>query len=1135
MEKSCQFKTGNIPLFKFDIKMRLTLICLLVPLFGMQASNSHAQKVVTLNHNKTTVSHLLDEIESDTDYRFVYKVDDVDLDRDVSIDVKDEKVPEVLDEIFKDTDVNYDLLDSQIFLNKLMPRHVSSQQEDVEIEGTVINAETEEPILGANVIEKADSTNGTSTNEDGEFSITVPMDATFQISYVASKTEEIDVGSLSLDDFKNLVVELEPKKSSLEEAVVVGYGKQSKISMTGSISETEPEKLRTSTTALSPNLMGNVSGVLGVQRTGEPSVDGADFFIRGISSYSGATEPLIILDGVEISKNDMDKLTPEIIESVSVLKDASATAVYGNEGANGVVLITTKTGEAMEEAEINARVQTTVSTPTKTPDFVGGIDYMKLFNEAVTNRETGENLYTQEKIEGTAKNKNKYIFPNVNWYDELLKKASFGQEANINVRGGGEKVQYFLSATFNHQTGLLRNDSRNSYKNNVDTKDYDLQNNIDAQITPTTKVSLKLNTKLNFYNGAAAGSPGIYDAIMNTNPVDFPKFYPSDSIQDGRDLNYGGKTGGFGGEGFDNPYGELTKGYRDDFEVLNTASLRGEQKLDFITEGLTFKARVSLKNWARKTTLRERGYNRYELGEYKKLEDGTYDYKINRVGDFQDLTLHTETGHQGDRVVTIQPSFQYNRAFGKHDIGGLFLYKLREFRDNQPGDLISSLPERRLDLVGRVTYRYDDRYLFEANFAYNGSENFAKGHRFGFFPSLSVGYVISNEDWFDSNVITYLKPKLSWGRVGEDDIGGGRFPYISDIGLHDRGYTTGRDLDNDYSGPEYHKFENRDITWEISDKWNIGLEANLFDGLNFNVDYFHENTKNIFDDISDTNPDYFGTAGVNVFANFGRVVNRGIDFSIDFDKEINEDFSFTAKGTFSYAHNTIKVNNEPPFTDKPHLSSVGRPIGTPQGYIAERLFIDKADVKNNPKQQLGGEEVVAGDIKYRDVTGDGKVDSDDRTFMGHPANPEITYGLSASVYYKNWDLSFLLQGVAKTSFFINNFHPFGDQGIRNVLEWVANDRYRPTNPDIYAGYPKLSKKDQKNNTENSSYWLRDGSFLKLRSAEIGYTYKNFRLFLSGFNLFVISKFNKWDPEEGGGSGLSYPTLRKFTVGIQLDF
>jgi TonB-linked SusC/RagA family outer membrane protein len=1002
-------------------------------------------------------------------------------------------------------------------------------QEEILVTGTVIDT-LGMPVPSANIIEKGTS-NGVLTNFDGEFEIEVPSNAILEISYLGYDTREIELNGKT-----ELEVILQPATSGLEEVVVVGFGEQKKITVVGAVSTIEPEKLRIPTANISNALGGNLAGVISFQRSGQPGADGSTFFIRGISTFSGAQNPLILLDGVEISQGDLNALTPEVIASVSVLKDATATAIYGTRGANGVLIVTTKTGKNFDKPKIYTRIQSQVSMPTSIPKFVDGPQYMELFNEAVNSRGTGQITYTQDQIDGTREGRNQYVFPNINWYDELFNKATYNQEANANIQGGGEKVGYFMSATLNRSTGLLKNFDLNSYDSNISVKRFAFQNNIDAELSPTTKLALKLNTQLRYYDGPANSAGSIYGNVMNANPVDFPQFFPSDSINDARNIQYGGRSGGTVNEGFPNPFAQLTNGYQDNFQSTVLATLDGEQKLDFLLKGLKFKALVSFKNWSSTSVTRARGYNQYQINNYSENTDGTYDYELAMIGQPQNLALGTTTGTTGDRNLYLQPSLDYKNSFGNHNIGGLLLYNQTEYNINSPEDLNTSLPERTMGYAGRVTYDFKNKYLFEANFGYNGSENFAEGKRFGFFPSVAAGYVISNEKYFRkfTDIFNLLKIRGNWGLVGNDRIGGARFPYLSNIDLGGRGFTTGRDQNTYYAGPTYLQFANNNITWEVAEKINLGIDLGLFNSFNLTADFYRENRTDIFVDISSTIPNVFGTAGTNVYSNIGEVRNQGLDLSLSYNNQVNENFSISSRGTFTFAQNEVIQNNEPPFTEYPNLSAVGHPIGTPLGYVAERLFIDEAEVNNSPSQQLGGF-ISDGDIKYTDITGDGIINSDDRVRMGHPPTPEIIYGLSTTINYKKFDFSFLLQGAARTSFFINGFHPFGTQGIRNVMQWVADERYSPQNPDIYANYPKLSKMDNANNTANSSYWLRDGSFLKLRSAEIGYTHGLGRVFISGFNLWTLSEFDLWDPEQGGGNGLVYPTQTVINLGLQLSF
>jgi TonB-linked SusC/RagA family outer membrane protein len=1114
----------------------------MMTLFQINANN-RGNTLITLHKTEVKVEKMLSETENLTEFEFFLDTKNININRKLSVRSKKKSRSPILRQLFSDRNLIYGVFKKGIILktkSALLPNNSSlslDQQKamQLQVSGTLTDSNGT-PIPAVNILEK-NTNNGTQADFDGKYSIEVTSaDAVLVFTFVGLKTAEISLSEVPIVNGQaTLDLQLKEDPQSLDEVVVVGYGKQKKISIVGAISTLKPEKLRNPTANISNSLAGNLSGVIAFQRSGEPGADASSFFIRGISTFSGAQNPLILLDGVEISSGDLSSLAPEIIESISVLKDASATAIYGTRGANGVLIVTTKEGKNLEKPRIFARVQSQISFPTSTPNFVDGVEYMELFNEGVTQRQTGEILYPQDKIDGTRQGLDRYVFPNVDWYDELFNEATYNQEANVNIQGGGKKVGYFMSATLNKSTGLLKNSDLNSYDSNISVKSFSFQNNINADLSPTTSISLKLNTNLRYYGGPSNSAGSVYGNVVNANPVDFPATFPDSLSSDPRDILYGGKSGSTNGS-YINPFAILTEGYSENFQSTVLATVNGEQKLNFIADGLSFKGLVSFKNWSTTTVNRTRGYNQYQTIDLERLPGDAYDYQLELIGSPSGLSLGTGTGTGGDRNLYFQPSIEYNSSFGKHDVTGLLLYNQTEFVNNSPEDLISSLARRRQGYAGRLTYGYNDIYLFEANFGYNGSENFAKGKRFGFFPSFGAGYVISNESYFSSlkESINLLKIRANWGKVGNDQIGGARFPYLSNINLTGRNYTTGVEQNTTYYGPSYLQFANNNIGWETANKFNIGLDVGLFNQFNLVVDFYNERRTNIFVDISSTIPDVFGTSGTAVYSNIGEVLNQGVDASIQYNKQIGGDFHIAATGTFTYAHNEIIKNSEPAFTEFPNLSEVGHSIGSHLGYVAERLFIDQAEVDSSPVQQLGGF-VSAGDIKYKDITGDGLINSDDRVRMGDPGIPEIVYGISTTINYKAFDFSFLFQGVAKTSFYINGFHPFGSQGARNVLQFIADDHYSPQNPDIYAGYPKLSKLDNNNNTENSTFWLKDGSFLKLRSAEIGYNYKFARFFLSGYNLWTFSKFKKWDPEQGGGNGLGYPTQTIANLGVQLRF
>lgn len=1122
------------PITKTLLVMKLTAIFLLAT--ALQVSATGFSQKVSLSLKDASPERVFREIKKQTGYVFFYDEDVLQKTEKVSIHVQNVALEEALALILKKQPLEYNIIKRTIVLRLKVPNTEPKETSPpplLPVKGKVTD-ENGNPLPGATVKVKGSSLKEhvSLTNTAGEFSLNVPADAVLEVSYVDFVTQEISVSGQ-----RDFHVQLKKADKGMDEVVVVGFGTQKKASVVGAVQSIKPAELRLPNSQLSNSFAGRLAGVIAYQRTGEPGADGASFYIRGISTFSGATNPLIILDGVVVNAGELNALAPEVIESFSILKDATATAVYGSRGANGVMIVTTKRGRNIDKPRVNVRIENSVSTPTTVPEFADGARFMELYNEAVTGRGTGEIPYSKDKIDGTRAKLDPYLFPDVDWYDEMFKPYAMNQTVNINVMGGGQKVDYFLSATLNNDNGVLRKLNVNSYDNNINVKRYSFQNNIHVDFTKSTSLSLKLNSFLRDYHGPSVSPQTIFGQVMGANPVDFPLMFPGE--EGSKSIRFGGKSGGRFNDGFINPFAEMQKGYTDNFQSSITAVVDGQQKLDFVTKGLSFKALASFKNWSNGGTTRERGVNQYQASNIVKKPDGTFTYDITRVGTVQNEVLSTSGSTSGDRQIYFQTSFDYNRTFGPHTVSGLFLYNQQEFSNNGSTTLIGSLPRRIQGLAGRVTYAFDNTYLLEFNAGYNGSENFAKNHRYGLFPSAAAGYVVSNEKFWAkiAPVVSLLKLRGSWGLVGNDQIGGDRFVYLSDINLTGQGYTTGIGQDYTRNGPAYNRFANENITWEVAEKVNLGIDLQLFNKVNVVFDFFRENRSDIFLQRQGI-PDFLGTQGTSVYGNLGKVRNEGFDASLDYSGKINKDLSFTVKGTFTYAHNTVLDYDEPAFYKYKNLSRIGYPVNSLLGYSAHRLFIDQAEVNASPLQQIGGF-VTGGDIKYFDVTnhidGLNMINSDDRIRMGYPTVPEIVYGFGASFRYKKFDVSFYFQGVARTSFFLSGFHPFGTSEIRNVLTFIDEDHWSPKNPDIWASYPRLSKLENPNNTANSSYWLRDGSFLKLRNAEIGYNHKFLRVYLSGYNLLTFSKFKLWDPEQGGGNGLGYPTQKVVNVGIQMGF
>lgn len=1011
-------------------------------------------------------------------------------------------------------------------------------QNTITVTGNVRDDKGEE-LIGVSILVAGTESHGTVTDFDGNYTLSnVPANGSLIFTYIGMQTQTVKIENRTKID-----VVMTEDSELLDEVVVTAFGTgQKKETMVGSIQTVNPGELRVPSANLSTSFAGRMAGVISYQRTGQPGADGASFYIRGISTIGGATSPLIVLDGVEISAGDLNTLDPEIIEGFSILKDATATAMYGSRGANGVMIITTKTGADLRKPIINYRVEANVASPTSKIKLADGPTYMKLFNEATSN--LGTMLpFSQDKIYGTEHNLNPYVYPNVDWYDEIFNNSAFNQKANFNIRGGGKKADYFSSISVTHETGILKNRSKDfySFNNNIDVMRYNLQNNINAYLGESSKFSLRLNVNLMDKKGPNTDVNTIFNNIMTINPVDFPISYPDDPM-----LSYK-RWGGFrfGSNPAFNPMADFVSGNSTNFTSTVVANLQFDQGLDFITEGLSFSGLVSFKNWSSTTTTRRAPYNMFIVSDYTRdPNDDSIEYDVERVGTESIPILSTDGSTNGDRWFYYQANLDWRRSFGLHDLNALLIYNQEQFNlnnisaDSSIKRLYNALPQRGQSLSGRLSYAFDNKYMLEFNFGYNGSENFAKGKRFGFFPSVAGGYNVSQESWFEPAlpIVSYLKLRGSWGLVGNDRIGGERFVYMSNVNLSGAGFTTGLDMNYTKNGPVYSRYPNFDLTWETGEKINLGFDLHLLHDWKIVADFFRENRTNIFQERG-TIPTYLGTASTKVFANTAAVRNQGMDLSVDYGKKLNKDWTVQFKGTFSFARNKVTKYDEPANQQYQNLVNVGYPLNTHLGYVAEGIFIDWAEIDNWATQQISGN-VAPGDIKYKDIADrdgntDGLITGNDRVRMGYPTVPEIIYGFGPSIQYKNFDFGFLLQGAERTSMMLSGMHPFGTNTRKNVMQWIVDSHWSPDNQDIYADYPRLTQTDHGNNTAGSSYWLRDANFLKLKNAELGYSFKNMRIYVSGTNLLTFSKFKLWDPEQGGGSGLKYPTTRVVNAGFQM--
>nr|WP_320154015.1 TonB-dependent receptor [uncultured Draconibacterium sp.] len=1006
------------------------------------------------------------------------------------------------------------------------------------ITGTVVDKEGI-PLPGVTVLQLG-TTNGTVTSIDGKYALSDISDGdSIRYSFIGFTTQFRVAGQSDVID-----VVLEESSESLEEVQVVAFQKQKKESVIGSINTINPKELKVAPTNLTAAFAGKLAGVISYQRSGEPGADNAEFFIRGVTTFGYKNDPLILIDGLEVSSNDLARIEPDNIASFSIMKDATATALYGARGANGVILVTTKEGRK-GKAKVSVRVENSISTPTMTNEFLGGVEYMELYNKALRTRDPNALLfYSKEKIEGTRRNLDPYIYPNVNWYNELFKNSVFNKRANMNINGGGEVAQYYLSVSYTNEKGLLKVDNLNNFNNNIDINRYNLRANVNINLTKTTRAAVKFYSLFDTYNGPVNDANSIFGSVMQANPVNFPKYY-----ENAEPYLYVNHTlfGNKGNGGMPNPYADMVKGYKDRFTSTILSQFQLEQDLDFITEGLKFRGMASVRNYSMNENARE--FTPFYYGMAEVETDDGIQHELYQIQEGTEYLNDPAVQNQANSSFYFELVTQYNRLFGdKHDIGGLLVFTRKESLNTLGGNAYSTLPSRNLGLSGRATYAYDSRYFIEFNFGYNGSEKFAKDHRFGFFPSAGLGWLVSNEKFFEnlSSVVTNLKLKATYGLVGNDAISdpNDRFFYLSDVNLNDwsRGYTFGRDFGNSYSGYIINRYSNPDVTWEVAEKANFGLELELYEKANLQVDYFIENRSNIYW-AREYTPETMGlTAPIS--SNIGEAESRGVDISFDYNHSINNKLWITSRMNFTYATNKVLKNGEPDY-QYDYMSHIGQSINQQWGLVAERLFIDQYDLENSPpqfNQSSSGFNYMPGDIKYVDVNEDGQIDDRDMVPIGYPSVPEIVYGFGASAGYGNFDLSFFFQGVARASFFINpsDIAPFIDE--RNALKIISDNHWSDDNPDPFAFWPRLSTMSIPNNEYNSTWWMRNGSFIRLKSLEFGYTIpsslserikiENIRFYASGTNLFTISKFKLWDPEMAG-NGLGYPPQQIFNIGVNL--
>lgn len=1125
--------------------MKLTSFYLLFCCMAVYG-NVYSQKI-NISLERAKVGAVLKEIKRQSGFELFYNVELLERLPRQNVHLSNTSLANALTAITSPYALDFSIEGKTIII---FPKKGFSEQQRL-IKGRVVNSKGV-PIVGAS-IKKVKTTNGTSTDKDGLFELPdVEAADSISISMVGYTTLTMLPKSTFLE------ITLQDQIAAIDEVVVVGFGTQKKGNLVGAMTTIKPSELKTSSSNLTTALQGRIAGVIAYQGSGEPGQDNASFFIRGAASFGYKTDPLILIDGLELNTTDLARLQPNDIESFSILKDATAAAVYGARGANGVILVTTKRGKE-GKAILNFQFDHNISSPTRNLELADPITYMIKANEAASNMGASELLpYYQSEIDARKAGGDQNLYPTNDWRKMLMKNNTRNSKANLSVRGGGKVATYFVTASMNNDNGILKVDKRNNFNNNIKLNSFSLRSNTDIRLSSSTDLAVRMYGNFDDYTGPMNGGSAVYKSIINSNPVRFPAYYKPDEANEFTEHilfgNY--RPGGAEGTLYTNPYADMVKGYQDYSRSLLLAQMELKQDLsEFLLKGLKFRLMASTQR--RSFFSLNRQYSPYFYAVSQgALANGVYQLEeINKgQGD------NTLSFAQGPRTVETssygEMALNYDRVFGqKHNVSALLVGIARNrltssdlIEDtNEKMTLQSSLPYRNLGISGRASYSYDSRYMAEFNFGFNGSERFHQDKRYGFFPSAGVAWNVANEKFWAplAGTIKQLKLRASYGFIGNDAIGGptDRFFYLSDVSLSDpgKGAVFGENFQEFQPGVTVKRYDNALITWERSKRLNLGMDLNIKD-FTIIADYSTDKRTNILMDRSFI-PSTMGLA-TGVRANVGEATSEAFEASVDYNKGFSSGYWLGLRANFTYATNRYLAYEEPEYpVGQEYRSVIGNPLSQGYGLIAERLFVDEEDIRNSPKQTFG--DYVPGDIKYRDVSGDGQITDADKVPLGFPQSPEISVGFGFSMGYKGFDFSSFFSGLGRRSFWIDygETSPFiNDQ--RAFLKAYADNHWSEDNQNLYALWPRLSSKVIANNEQRSTWFMRDGSFLRLKQLEIGYTFpehllsklkiSKFRVFAIGNNLMTFSKFKLWDIELGGNA-FNYPIQRVYNFGVNVTF
>jgi TonB-linked SusC/RagA family outer membrane protein len=1121
-----RFHSINYAYFKkIVLIMKLSALFLILCIGMANAHISYSQStLLSLNLNNSTVREVLDEIERSSEFIFFYQADDVDENRKIQIRAKGQTIDQILNQVFDQTDNVFTIDERQVYISKLSDPDLQ-QTDKKEISGTVTDKDGE-AVIGASVLEKG-TTNGIATDAQGRFSLLVNPGATLEIRYIGYITREVPIGNKTVFE-----IVLEETTAEIEEVVVVGYGTQKRYTVTGAVASIGNEDLQKAPAINVANaLTGRLPGVSFIQHSGEPGADNPIIRIRGISSLgdplSGANDPLILVDGVERGFNQID---PAEIENISVLKDAASTAVYGVRGANGVIIVTTKRGTT-GKPRLSYSGQFGLQQPAIHLDYANAYQYAYLVNEGEANDGIGpaNRTFTTEVIEKYRTNSDPYLYPNIDWMDYLLRDVSPQHKHNINIQGGAEKLKYFVSLGVLDQGGIFKSFpvGEDDYDPSFSYTRYNFRSNFDFELTSTTSLKINSGGNMGNRNGPSQadgdGNGNFWFDMQQANPFGVV------GIVNGRRIFAEDRRGR--ADALNDLYftGFINR-YISNFNM--DVSLN--QSLDFLLKGLKVHGTVAYDSQYTHTKDRDKSYATYWTRADENSPNG---YVILKKG--QEWGMGYSEWYSKWRKMYTEVGINYERSFNNHNITALALYnqQKRWYPDLSQADI----PTAYVGFVGRVTYNYGLKYLLDFNIGYNGSENFAPGKRFGLFPAVSAGWVISEERFIKEKLpfINYLKLRYSYGTVGKDNLGSARFYYLPDQYAFTGGYFFGTTTSM-FPGARETSLGNPNIGWEVSKKQNYAVELSVLDQqLRLSFDYFTEKRTDILINARSVPAVVAATLPPQ---NLGKVDNKGYEIEMRWTQQINK-FRYYIGGNFSNTENTIIFNDEP-LGNYEYQWETGKPVGQHFGYKFAGFFKDQADIDNSP---LYYENTKPGDAKYEDINQDGEITSADITAIGYPKYPKITYGINAGLSYNGFDFSLLFQGAAKVSIALSDefIIPYINDGP--VMAYIWDERWTPETADK-ATYPRMISAPSRdhNNYMPSSLWIKDASYIRLKNIDLGYTFRNksllnklgivsLRLGMNGINLLTFTPLTVCDPEARSGRVQSYPTMKTYNFNMNIEF